>query len=113
MASETAYSVNQGINYSEIQTEKYFEQHANVMERVRQRMLDAAQYYTTFTESSRQVYMNNMDETIMLEIEGMDNLLPHYNIHLQSRANVKAALKTMADFFNSRKYITYSSFSKT
>jgi hypothetical protein len=98
MASETAYAVDQGINYSEIQTEKYFEQHANLMERVRQRMLDAAQYYTTFNESSKQVYMNNMDETVMLEIEGLDNLLPHYNIHLQSRANVKAALKTMSDF---------------
>ena len=40
-------------------------------------------------------YMNNMDETVMLEIEGTDNLLTHYNIHLQSRANVKEDLKIM------------------
>lgn len=98
MASDTAYGINQGINYSEVQTEKYYEQHLNLMERVRQRMLDAAQYYTTFKESSRTAYMNNMDETVMLEIEGTDNLLTHYNIHLQSRANVKEDLKIMSDF---------------
>lgn len=97
-ASETAYSVEQGINYSETQTEKYFEQHSNLMQRFRQRMLDAAQYYSTFHESNRDVYMNEMDETVMLEMEGLDNLLPHYNIYLQSRANVKAALQTITQF---------------
>lgn len=98
MASDTAYGIEQGITYSEIQTEKYFEQHANLMQRVRQRMLDATQYYSTFKEKSQEIYMNEMDETTFLQIEGMDNLLTHYNLHLQSRANVRAALKTMAAF---------------
>lgn len=97
-ASETAYSVEQGIQYSETQTEKYFEQHSNLMQRFRQRMLDAAQYYSTFNESNRDLYMNDRDENVMLDIEGMQNLLPHYNIHLQSRANVRAALQTVAAF---------------
>jgi len=100
-ASETATGINQGIAYSEAQTEKYFEQHSNLMQRVRQRMLDAAQFYTTFQESSRATYMNEKDETIMLEIEGMDNLLPHYNINLVSRANVRAALQTITEFLKS------------
>ncbi len=97
-ASETATGINQAIAYSEAQTEKYFEQHANLMQRVRQRMLDAAQFYTTFQESSRTIYMNSSDETKFVEIEGMDNLLPHYNIYLTSRANVRAALQTISQF---------------
>lgn len=97
-ASETATAVNQGIAYSEAQTEKYFEQHSNLMERVRQRMLDAAQYYSTFQESARLTYLNEKEENIFLEIEGMENLLPHYNIHLVSRANVRAALQTISNF---------------
>jgi hypothetical protein len=97
-ASETATGINQAIAYSEAQTEKYFEQHSNLMQRVRQRMLDAAQYYSTFQEYSRSVYMNEMDENVMLDIEGMENLFPHYNIYLQSRANVRAALQTISTF---------------
>lgn len=97
-ASETATGINQAIVYSEAQTEKYFEQHSNLMQRVRQRMLDAAQYYSTFQEHARDVYMNDMDENIFLDIEGMENLFPHYNIYLQSRANVRQALKTISEF---------------
>lgn len=97
-ASDTATGVNQGITYSETQTEKYYEQHANLMQRFRQRMLDAAQYYSTFHENNQDIYMNNMDENVFLEIEGMENLMPHYNIYLQSRANVRAALQTISQF---------------
>lgn len=97
-ASETKYGIEQGIVYSEAQTEKYFEQHSNLMERFRQRMLDAAQYYSTFKETSREIYMNEMQENVFLSIEGMDNLLPHYNINLQSKANVRGALQTISQF---------------
>lgn len=97
-ASQTAYGVEQGIAYSETQTEKYFEQHSNLMQRVRQRMLDAAQYYSTFHDSSKEIYMNEMDENVFLNIEGMENLLPHYNINLQSRANVRSALQSITKF---------------
>lgn len=97
-ASETAYGVQQGIQYSETQTEKYFEQHSQLMERVRQRMLDAAQYYSTFKDTSREIYMNEKEENEFLEIEGMQNLLPHYNIRLKSTANIRATLKTLSDF---------------
>lgn len=97
-ASETATGIQQGINYSETQTEKYFEQHQNLMQRVRQRMLDAAQFYSTFSESNRDMYMNEMDETIALNIEGMDNMFTHYNIYLQSRSNVRNALQNISKF---------------
>ena len=97
-ASETATGINQAISYSEAQTEKYFDQHANLMQRVRQRMLDAAQYYTTFQDTTRAVYMNEKDENVFLEIEAMDNLLPHYNINLKSKANVRNALNIITNF---------------
>ncbi len=105
-ASETLGGINQAIAYSEAQTEKYFEQHSNLMQRVRQRMLDAAQFYTTFQESSRATYMNEKDENIFLEIEGMENLMPHYNIHLTSRANVRAALQNIAEFLRTNQQLT-------
>lgn len=97
-ASETAFGVQQGINYSETQTEKYFEQHNHLMQRVRQRMIDAAQYYTTFKESAREVYQNEMEENVWVEIEGMDNLLPQYNVNLESKANTRANLKIISDY---------------
>lgn len=97
-ASETAYSVQQGINYSETQTEKYYEQHGNLMQRVRQRMLDAAQYYSTFQETAQDMYLNESDENIMLSIIGMENLLPHYNINLVSKASVRSKLQLVSQF---------------
>lgn len=100
-ASETATGINQGIAYSETQTEKYFEQHQNLMQRVRQRMLDAAQFYTTFNPNNRDMYLNEMDESIALDIEGLDNMLVHYNLHLQSRANVRSALQSINQFLMS------------
>jgi hypothetical protein len=97
-ASETAYSVQQGINFSESQTEKYYEAHGNLMQRVRQRMVDAAQYYSTFNESSREMYMNDKKENLFLEIEGAENLLPHYNIFLESRADSRSKLSIISKF---------------
>lgn len=97
-ASETAYGVQQGVQYSESQTEKYFENHYQLMKRVRQRMLDAAQYYTTFKESSREIYLNERQETEVLEMEGMKNLLPHYQINIESTAKSRSLLQMLSNF---------------
>ena len=97
-ASETAYGVQQSIVYSETQTEKYFEQHTKLMERVRQRMLDAAQYYSTFKETSREIYMNEKEENVFLQIEGMQNLFPHYNIYLTSTADIRSLMGQLSQF---------------
>lgn len=111
-ASETATSIQQGIAYSETQTEYLFEQHANVMQRVRQRMLDATQFYTTFNETTRQVYMNDKEENVFLQIEGTENLLTHYNIYLTSRANVRAALQTISNFLQNENTLPIRSSAK-
>lgn len=97
-ASETAYGVQQGVVYSESQTEKYFENHYQLMKRVRQRMLEAAQYYTTFKEKSREIYLNEKQENELLEIEGMQNLLPHYQINLESTAKTRSLLNMLSNF---------------
>lgn len=97
-ASETAYSVEQGVSYSESQTEKYFENHYNLMKRVRQRMLDAAQYYTTFKKSSQEMYLNSRLENEILKIEGMQNLMSHYQIHLESSAKNRALMNMLTNF---------------
>jgi hypothetical protein len=97
-ASETATGIQQGIHYSETQTEKYFEQYGNLMQRVRQRMLDAAQFYSTFVPTSRDVYINEYEENVFLEMEGMENLLPHYLIKVTNKASVKEALKQIKQF---------------
>jgi hypothetical protein len=97
-ASETATGIQQGIIYSETQTEKYYEQHSNLMERVRQRMLDATQYYATINDNTRDMYMNDMDENIFLETVGLEQMLTQFNIRLQSKANVRAALQTIAGY---------------
>lgn len=97
-ASDTATGIQQGIVYSETQTEKYYEQHSNLMQRFRQRMLDAAQYYSTFYPAAQDVYQNDREENMFLAIEGAQNLTRHYNIFLQSRANVRAALQTISAF---------------
>lgn len=97
-ASDSATAVNQGIVYSESQTEKYYEQHSNVMKRVRQRMLDATQYYSTFKESSREMYLDTNEENVWLEMEGMKNLTPHYNLNLTSTASIRSKLNIINTF---------------
>lgn len=97
-ASDTATAINQGVVYSEAQTEKYYDQHTNLMERVRQRMLDAAQYYSTFNESSREVYLNDHEQNVWLDMEGMNNLLPHYSISITSRANARSKINMISQF---------------
>lgn len=96
--TETAYGTQQAVQSSEAQTEKYFDQHTKLMQRVRQRMLDAAQYYSTFKEKSKEIYMNEKEENVYLEIEGMQNLFPHYNIHLVSTADMRSVLQQLNQF---------------
>lgn len=96
--SETAYNGQQNVQYSESQTEKYFENHYNLMKRVRQRMLDAAQYYSTFKENSQEIYLNDKMENEFLQIEGMKNLLPHYQINLESTSKNRSLLSLISNF---------------
>lgn len=99
-ASESATGVQQAVNNSYAQTEKYFDQFTNqLMPRVRQMMLEAAQFVTAEkirTEGKSTVtYLNRQEQTEWFNIE-MDNLLLRdYQIYAMSKANIKALVEKL------------------
>ena len=95
-ASETATGIEAGTNFSETQTEIYFNQHSNeLMPRVYQRMLEAAQYYHYVNGNSKISYRNDRDENVLLDIENLDNLLRDFNIKAMSKPKIKAIEKQL------------------
>lgn len=95
-ASETATGTQQAVNNSYAQTEVYFDQHMNhLMPRVRQLMLDAAQFITSTKPQARLNYLNSNEENIFFQIEGADLLLRDFKIYAKSTANVKALVERL------------------
>ena len=89
-ASESATGTQQGAQASHNQTEPYFDQHMNyLMPRVRQMMLDAAQFITSTKPSSRLTYLNSDEENVFFDIEGHKLLLRDFKIYAKSTANIK------------------------
>lgn len=111
-ASETATGINQGIIYSETQTEKYYEQHFNLMKRVRQRMLDADLYYATIGAESTEMYQNEMDEEVFINTNNLDHTLAEYEVDLKARANVRAALQKIEQFLLEENTLNFSTSEK-
>lgn len=99
-ASETATGVQAGVNFSESQTEIYFNQHSNeLMPRVYQRMLEAAQYYHYVNGNSQISYRNDRDENVLLDIENLDNLLRDFNIKAMSKPKIKQIKQKLEQLF--------------
>ena len=99
-ASETATGVEAGVNFSESQTEIYFNQHSNeLMPRVYQRMLEAAQYYHYVNGNSKISYRNDRDENVLLDIENLDNLLRDFNIKAMSKPKIKQIKQKLEQLF--------------
>lgn len=95
-ASESATGTQQAVNNSYSQTEKYFDQHMNhLMPRVRQMMLNAAQYINATKPESPMCYLNKKEETVWFQNEGYKLLLADYQIYAMSRANIKATLEKL------------------
>lgn len=95
-ASETATGVQQAVNNSYAQTEIYFDQHMNhLMPRVRQMMLDAAQFTNATKPKSRVAYNNSDDENIIFDIDGYELLLRQFDVYSRSTADVKALLQKL------------------
>lgn len=89
-ASESATGVQQGTNASHTQTEPYFDMHMNyLMPRVRQMMLDAAQFTCATKPNSRINYLNSDDENIFFDIEGYKLLLKDFRVYSRSTADIK------------------------
>lgn len=89
-ASESATGTQQAVNNSYSQTEIYFDQHMNhLMPRVRQMMLNAAQFINATKPESQLGYLNKQEETVWFKNEGYKLLLADYQIYAMSRANIK------------------------
>lgn len=95
-ASETLGGNQTAINFSETQTEPYFNQHINeLMPRVIARMVEAAQFYCATKESARVYYMNDQEENVWLEIEGTSNLPRHYHIYPTAKPRTKQMMQEL------------------
>jgi hypothetical protein len=99
-ASESATGVQQAVNNSYAQTEIYFEQHMNfLMPRVKQMMIEAAQFCTANKIRKEGVqsvnYMNKKEEMIWFQIEEDKLLLRDFGIYPMSRANIKATVEKL------------------
>lgn len=95
-ASSSATGVQQAVNNSYAQTENYFEQHMNdLMPRVRQMMLDAAQFITATKPKSKLTYLNSRDQNIFFEIEGYKLLMADFQILARSTADIKQTLEQL------------------
>jgi hypothetical protein len=95
-ASESATGTQQAVNNSYSQTEVYFDQHMNhLMPRVRQMMLNAAQFINATKPESPMTYLNKKEETVWFQNEGYKLLLADYQIYAMSRANIKQTLEKL------------------
>lgn len=80
MGRQTAKGVEENLNASYAQTEKYFIQHCDyLMPRVHQMRTDLAQYYNSTKPSVRLQYVTSKDERVNFEINGTDLLSRELN----------------------------------
>lgn len=95
-ASETLGGNQTAINFSETQTEPYFNEHINeLMPRVIARMVEAGQYYCATKESARVYYMNDQEENVWVEMEGTKNLPRHYHIYPTAKPRTKQMMQEL------------------
>jgi len=95
-ASESATGTQQAVNNSYSQTEIYFDQHMNqLMPRVREMMLNAAQFINATKPESPLTYLNKKEETVWFQNEGYKLLLADYQIYAMSRANIKQTVEKL------------------
>lgn len=94
-ASESATGVENAVNNSYTQTEPLFTNHANLMVRVKEMILNAAQYINATKQNVRQVYMNANEENEYFEIEGTRLLLADFAIYCMSKPDTKALLQQL------------------
>lgn len=71
-ATETATATNTAITQSYAQTEPLYAQHEYLMDQVYQAVVDAAQYIETNKPVSTLSYINNIGESVFLEVNGQD-----------------------------------------
>lgn len=92
-SSESATGVEYSVNNSYAQTEMYFVEHSNyLMPRVKQMILNAAQYINANKPTIRKTYINREEENVFFEVEGTKILLADLRIYCTSKPDQKAVL---------------------
>jgi hypothetical protein len=95
-SQQTATGIQQSVSNSYSQTEMYFVEHINfLMPRVRNMMLNAAQYYNSTKPSVQLSFMNDQNENIMFEIEGYKLLTRDLQIYTNFKPNSRNILEQM------------------
>lgn len=93
---ETATGINQAVNNSYSQTEMYFVEHINfLMPRLRNMMINAAQYYNSTKPSLDLQYMTEANETVMFNIDGYELLARDLQVYTNFKPNSKAIMEQM------------------
>jgi hypothetical protein len=93
-SSESATGVQMAVNNSYAQTEMYFVNHSNfLMPRVKQMILNAAQYINSTKKNIRMAYSNSRDENVFFEMEGHRLLLADFNVFCMSKPDQQAILE--------------------
>jgi len=92
-ASESATGVQQAVNNSYAQTETYFAIHSNyLMPRVKEMILNAAQYINGNKDVVTKSYINRDEENVFFQIEGIKLLLSDLKIYTTSKPDQRAIL---------------------
>lgn len=92
-SSESATGVEYSVNNSYAQTEMYFIEHSNyLMPRVKEMILNAAQFINANKPTIRKNYINREEENVFFETEGTRILLADLKIYCTSKPDQKAIL---------------------
>lgn len=93
MASQSATGTTQAVNNSYAQTEMWFVEHSNfIMPRVKEMMLNAAQYYNASQEEIQVVSKNSRDEDEYFTMVGTELLPRDLKVFDSARPDQKAIL---------------------
>ncbi len=99
-ASESATQTQQGINFSEVQTEPLFHQFiVRFMPRVYQKMIEAGTYYATKFESAREFYHVPEEGNAYLSVEDLENPMRQYSVKVQADSKSRELKQKLEQLF--------------
>lgn len=95
-SSESATGVEYSVNNSYAQTEMLFVEHSNyLMPRVKEMILNAAQFINANKPTIRKTYINADEENVFFEVEGTKILLADLKIYCTSKPDQRAILEQL------------------
>ena len=99
-ASESATQTQAGINYSETQTEYFFDRFSNeFMPRIYQKMIEAAMYYASISGTARAAYQTSEEGNVLLELEDLQGTFRQYLVTCQYNSRIKEVQQKLETLF--------------